>query len=200
MLAYVFQRRFQRNLEEKAALLSAHRMMFALLQQINTIVLIQRDHIYPNLHNPLRFIAIPASPNYDTSKNVLEMQELSFLLESPKGRAVLYDLYLAQENYLEALNQWNIRSSIHLQQLQPALARSKIPQGAAVTIGEVEKELGPLVFGSMLNATDNAIESLRRAFQKLAAVKPKARAYVVERFKTNDFTDFDFPDTFGLSP
>jgi hypothetical protein len=45
MLAYVLQRRFQRSLEHKDALTAGHRLMFSLLQQINTIVLIQRDYV-----------------------------------------------------------------------------------------------------------------------------------------------------------
>jgi hypothetical protein len=62
MLAYFFQRMFQRRQDHRAALLSAHRMMFALLQQMNTILLIQRDYVFEHLSHPARFFMIPPRP------------------------------------------------------------------------------------------------------------------------------------------
>jgi hypothetical protein len=111
MLAYVLQRKFQRLQELKIELTSAHRLMFALLHQVNTIVLIQKDLVFSELNNPARFLSIPAVPPYDIRKNVLELPELAFLLDEKAGREILYDFYMAQENYLEALNQWNLRSA-----------------------------------------------------------------------------------------
>lgn len=199
MLAYALQRRFQRSLELKGELTSAHRLMFALLQQINTIVLIQRDYVFGELKNPGRFLSIPATPAFDTGKNVLELPELAFLLGSKAGRAILYDFYLAQENYVEALNQWNLRSALHLEKIQPAFAASGIPMGATVTEADLQRALGAHHFGAIVNSTNNTIDSLKRAFERLAAVKKQARPYLVKRFDTDDFTEFDFPDTYGLT-
>jgi hypothetical protein len=199
MLAYLLQRKFQQSQEHKAALMAAHRLMFSLLQQINTIVLIQRDYVFKELKNPGRFISIPATPPYDMRKNVLELPELTFLLPEAESRKLLYDFYIAQENYIEALNQWNLRSSFHLEKLQPALAASGIPNGAAVTDEAMRRALGDQVYFHAINATDSSIESLQRAFQKLAPLKHSIRIYLVRRFKTNDFTNFDFPETWGLT-
>ncbi len=198
MLAYALQRRFQKSLEQKNAHTAAHRLMFVLLQQVNTIVLIQRDYVFERLADPARFLSIPATPPYDTAKNVLPLQELAFLIDTKEGRAILYDFYLAQENYIEALNQWNLRSALHLERVQPALAGGHIPNGGVVTQDALELALDAHLFGAIVNSTDNCIISLQRAFQKLAAVKDKARNYLVSCFKSNDFTDFDFPETYGL--
>ena len=199
MLAYWFQVRVLRAQEHKSALMSAHRTMFSLLQQINTIVLIQRDYVYPELNNRARFISIPATPPFDPTKNVLNINDLAFLLETGEGRAVLYEFYIAQENYVEAINHWNLRSNIHAQQVQPALAAAGLGPGVLVTIEALEKAMGPLVFGTIVNTTDNALITLRRAFEKLVASKDKVRAYAVKKFKSKDFLDFDFPDTWGLT-
>jgi hypothetical protein len=198
MLAYALQRKFQNSLEHKKNLTAAHRLMFALFQQINTIMLIQRDYVYKEISNPGRFLSIPATPQFDTTKNVLELPELAFLLDTREGRTILYDFYLAQENYVEALNQWNIRSALHVEKVQPALAASGIENGSSIMQEALQMALGVHVLGSIVNSTENCIETLQRAFQKLAAVKNKARTYLVVRFNTNDFTDFDFPETFGL--
>ncbi len=199
MLAYVLQRRFQRNIEHKMELTAAHRLMFALLQQINTIVLIQRDYIHSEIDNPGRFLSIPATPPFDTSKNTLELSELTFLLDSKESRNVLHDFYMAQENYVEAVNQWNLRSLLHLEKIQPALAASGIKSGSQIAEADLHKALGPLIFGSAINSTNNCIESLQRAFARLSQVKNQARAHLVTRFKTNDFLDFDMPETWGLT-
>jgi hypothetical protein len=198
MLAYVLQRKFQRSLEHKSALTAAHRLMFSLLQQINTIVLIQRDYVHDQLNNPGRFISIPAFPHFDTKKNVLELPELSLLLDTREGRAILYEFYIAQENYIEALNQWNLRSALHLEKVQPALAASGIKSGSLLSESQIQDAMGVHIFGAIVNSTNGCILSLKRAFEKLAAVKAKTRPYLVRRFKTDDFTDFDFPDTYGL--
>lgn len=199
MLAYALQRRFQKSIEHKNDLISAHRLMFALLQQINTIVLIQRDYIFSELKNPGRFLSIPATPPFDTTKDTLQPIELTFLLDTKDGRAILYDFYIAQENYIAALNQWNIRSALHNEKVQPAFAASGIQNGATITVEVLRESLGAHVFGSLVNSTENCLGSLRRAFQKLYAVKIKARAYLVLHFKSNDFTDFDFNETYGLA-
>lgn len=174
--------------------------MFSLLQQINTIMLIQRDYVYEHLNNPGRFISIPATPQFDVEKNLLKVPDLAFLLESKKGRAVMYDFWLAQENYVEALNQWNMRSALHFEKVQPRLAASVIPNGGTVLEGELQLVLGNHLFGTIVSSTDNCIETLSRAYVKLADVKVKARAHLVQHFKTNDFTDFDMPETYGLVP
>lgn len=199
MLAYWLQRRLQTHQERKAAMMSAHRMMFSLLQQINTIVLIQRDYVYEHLNDPIRFLSIGPSAAFDANKNILQWPDLSFLIDSVRGRAILHDLYLAQENYIEAVNQWNMRSQTHLEKVQPALAASGIANGSKVTLEQIEIALGRLVYGVIQNSTNNCVECLSRAFVRLADVKVRARAYIVERFETNDFTDFDFPETFGLT-
>ena len=199
MLAYALQRKFQKTIEHKNDLTSAHSLMFALLQQINMIVLIQRDYVYKEIAHAGRFLSIPATPPFDTTKNALQLPELAFLLNNKEGRAILYDFYLAQDNYIEALNQWNIRSALHVEKVQPALSASGIANGSAITQEALQSALGIHILGSIVNSTDNCIEMLQRAFQKLAVVKAKSRAYLVVRFKTDDFTDFDFPETYGLN-
>lgn len=198
MLAYFFQRMLLKKQQGKDALMSAHHTMFAILQQINTILLIQKDYVYTEISNPVRFISIPATPPYDTNKHILDIKALSFLLDESKSRSILYEFYIAQENYIEALNQWNLRSSLHLDVIQPLLAASNIKMGSEITLQQLEGEIGTYQYKRIVNATDNCVVTLKRSFEKLNESKKKMRAYFVVRFKTNDFTDFDYSDTYGL--
>ena len=200
MLAFLFQLLLHSKQEQKAALMSAHRMLFCLLQQMNTIMLIQKDFVFPHLSDPGRFISIPAIHELDFEKNAYDFSMFGFMLKTNKSRMIMYDLYLAQESYIEALRALNERSRLHREEVQPRLASAGIGNGSTVTHDDVRQALGPFVFPSIVATTDQAIDALKSAFSKLAKSKQDFRAYVVERFKTKDFTDFDFPETYDLLP
>lgn len=199
MLAFLFQVLFQHKQERKAALMSAHRMLFCLLQQINTIILVQKDFIAPHLEDPGRFISIPAIHEVDVQKDVFDFATFGFMLETSESRKIMYDLYLAQASYVEAFRALNERSRLHRQEVQPRLASSGIENGSTVTHEDIERALGSLVFPSIVNTTDQAFDGLKGAFGKLADSKRDFRTYAVKYFRTNDFTEFDFPETYGLT-
>lgn len=82
MLAFLFQIVFQRTLDRRTERLSAHRILFCLLQQTNTLVLLQKDWIAPRATSPIRFIEIPAIQDFDLTKNLVDFSSFGFLLKS----------------------------------------------------------------------------------------------------------------------
>ncbi len=200
MLAFLFQLTFQRKQEHKVALMSAHRMLFCLLQQMNTIQLVQRDFIFPRLDDSGRYLSIPAIYEIDLEKNVFDFSTFSFMLETKESRIIMYDLFHAKESHIQAFRILNERSRLHRTQVQSLYISSGIKNGSPVTHGEIKSALGPHLYQSIVAITDQVIDELKSAYKKLDKSKTEFRAYVVKRFKTNDFTDFDFPDTYGLLP
>jgi len=198
MLAFLSQIALRKREDGKAELLAAHRIMFCLFQQLNTIVLFQKEWVSPRKDSPVQFIEIPAASEFDPSKNLFDFSSFSFLLKTSGGRQVMYDLYLAQESYVETLRGINERSKMHRELLQPKLAEAEIGSGKPISFGELEKLLGPLVQGTMVNATTQMLSQLKHSFEKLVTAKLAFRAFAVSYFKSNDFTDFDFPETYGL--
>jgi hypothetical protein len=199
MLAYLLQRKFQKSLEKQTSILAGHQLMFALLQQVNTIILIQRDFVQPHLEDPAKFISIPASPPFDLKKNTLEPQELAFLLGDKAGRILLYKIYIAQDCYVEVLNQWNIRSELHYERMQPTLAAAGFRSGIELTEDEMETALGIQLYGAIISSTANCIESLSNAFNELSTLHIEVRNYLTKRFPKADFIKFDLPDTYGFN-
>ena len=197
-LAFLSQLALRRKEERKAELLAAHRILFCLLQQTNLIVLFQQDHVMPHARSLVKFIEVPATSEFDLSKNLFDFTSFGFLLKSREGRKIMYDLYLAQESYVETLRMINERSRLHRELLQPKMAELGLGGDTPVSLVELPSQLGPLVHGTLVNSTDQMLSILRATFKKLAAVKIEFRAHAVKHFKTNDFTDFDFPDTHGL--
>lgn len=198
-LAYWFQNLAAKRQARRAAVASAHRTLFMVLQQINTILLIQKDFVFDELKSPARYISIMAAAPFDVNRNIMRVDDVAFLLDDPQGRQVLYELYIAQDNYIETLNQWNLRSHLHLQQVQPALERAGFDPPQGITLEQIDKALGPLLAGAMKRATDNCVTTQQRTFERLIESKVKLRAYLVRRFTAAEkFMDFEFPETWGL--
>ena len=200
MLAFLTQIYLRSREERKAEQLAAHRILFCLFQQMNTIVLFQRENIAPRKNSPVQFLEIPAVLDYDLSTNLFDFESFGFLLKSDDGRRIMYDLHLAQECYVAALRGINERSRMHKDLLQPKLAEIGFQTGELYSLQDMAKGLGLLVHGAMSNSTTQMILQLQHAFGKLSAVKLSFRAFAVSYFKTNDFTEFEFPETYGLVP
>lgn len=200
MLAFLTQIVLRSREERKVEQLAAHRILFCLFQQMNTIVLFQRENIAPRKNSPVQFIEIPAVLEFDLSTNLFEFESFGFLLKSGEGRRIMYDLYLAQECYVTTLRGINDRSRMHRELLQPKLSECGFGKGNTTSLQELVKGLGPLVHGTMVNSTEQMISQLQHAFGKLILAKLAFRAFAVSYFKTNHFTEFEFPETYGLAP
>lgn len=198
MLAFLSQIALRKREDRKVDLLAAHRILFCMFQQLNTIVLFQKEWVSPRKDSPVQFIEIPAASEFDLSKNLFDFSSFGFLLKSGEGRRIMFDLYLAQESYVETLRGINERSKMHRELLQPKLAEGAIGDGKPISLGELEKVLGPLVHGTMVNATAQMLSQLQHAFDKLITAKLAFRAFAVSYFKSNDFTEFEFPESYGL--
>ena len=198
-LAFFSQIALQKKQERKSDLLAAHRILFCLLQQSNIIVLYQKDWVATRATSRAQFIEIPAASEFDLERNLFDFDSFGFLLKTSEGRQIMYDLYLAQETYIETLRMINERSRMHRELLQPKMVEAGLGTGKEATLAEMQNLLGPLVHGTMVNATNQMLSLLQGTFRKLVAAKVAFRAYAVKYFKTTDFTNFDFPETYGLS-
>jgi len=197
MLAFFLQYWFTRYQEKKASKASAHKILFFVFQQINTILMIQRDFVQPHLKDPLRFISIGATLDFEPEKHVVDYAAFAFMMESKESRAILYDLWLAQESYVEALRAWNMRSQFHNKEVQHKLAES-IQNGSMVSASEIEAALGVRVYDTITNATDAVLSNLKSAFVKLDGANTRLRTYVVAHFKSEDFTRFELPELYDI--
>lgn len=197
MLAFSLQYWFTRYQEKKAIKASAHKILFFVFQQINTILMIQRVFVQPHLKNPLRFISISATLDFEPEKHAVDYAAFAFMMESKESRAILYDLWLAQESYVEALRAWNMRSQFHNKEVQHRLAES-IQNGTMVSASEIEAALGVRVYDTITNATDAVLGTLKSAFVKLDAANTRLRAYIVAHFKSEDFTRFELPELYDI--
>lgn len=196
-VAYRLQLRATERKEREQGLVEAHQIMFCIVQQLNTILLVWGDHFSQYGDNPGRFMNAPATTPFDLDRHVLDVSKIVILLDRKAGREVLYDLNIAQEAYREALLILNERSRLHREELQPALEKANL-NGKDVTNEMMMDEIGERLVLTMIGLTDGCYMMMHKAFSKLANVKDKAREYVVQRFGTDDFTKIAFPETKGI--
>ncbi|HWV18278.1 MAG TPA: hypothetical protein VNZ68_06830 [Rhodocyclaceae bacterium] len=203
MVAYWLQRLAERIRAFEVERAAAHRFKICLINQINTIVLIQKNNVFPELEKPGRFLSIRPTAQFDTKKFTLSESELTFLLRSSAGRKIILEFLMAQENYIEALNAWNMRSALHFEKVQPAMAVSGVASGVSFVTSEAHLKgiLGEHTYGTLVDCTDNCIESLRRAFKYLVEVNGQLNGYLASRYKgkKGQFLDISVPETYGLS-
>ena len=197
-IAYRLQLRAVKKKERETALVEAHQIMFCLVQQINTVLLTWKDHYGPNVDSRGRFLNVPATTPFDLNRHVIDVAKMTILLDCRKGRAVLYDLNIAQEGYRETLLIMNERSLVHKSELQTAMERSDLGNHREVSDRAVAEAVGGRLMLSMIGLTDASYMMLHKTFAKLSTVKDSARQYVVERFGTDDFTKVDFSETYGI--
>lgn len=196
-IAYRLQVRATEKREREQGLVEAHRLMFCIIQQLNTILLVWSDHFSRYVDNPGRFMNAPATTPFDLVRHVIDVANMTILLDCKAGRAVLYDLNIAQEAYREALLILNERSRVHRESLQPALEKSTL-NGQDVTNEMMMDEIGERLVLTMIGLTDGCYMMMHKSFTKLAAAKNSARKYIVDRFGTDDFTKVEFPETKGI--
>jgi hypothetical protein len=193
-LAYYFQTRHQKKLDKRAAVITAHRIAFCVFQQSDTILKYQRDFVLPHLDDPNRFVSIPGSLHHDEGKFTFTVNDLLPLFDDPKLRAVLYNLYSAQEAYTTAMIVWNERAKIHIGEMQPRLADGGIKRGGMHTWVEIQNALGPYILPKIASMTMTAQLALQNAFLALEEMRKPFFEYIKSRFPEEKFTEFDTPE------
>ncbi len=191
MIAFWLQLKAQRNQETRDSIMASHKILFCLLQQFNTMTLINRDLINPYIDNPGRHIQIPATTPYNTEKNIFDFKAINYMLETHESRRILFDMHIAQENYLETLVAFNERSKMHNNEVQPRLAKIENNGTKGITIEQSDAALGFYINESIRNSTNSCIEIQKRTSKLLLESKTAFRNYAMEKFKSNNFTDFD---------
>ena len=198
-LAFAFNRLAQWRQEKNEALIAAHRILFCLLQQANLIIMYQKDVVLPREKSQIKFIDIPATIDFDLSMNLFDFDSFGFLLKSSKGRGIMYDLYFAQQSYLATFRAINERSREHRELLQPKIVEIGLGAEQPVSMSKLIADLGPRVCGTMQGATEQVLSLLPSSFEKVIKATTDFRAFAVQYFGTDDFTKFEFPETYGLT-
>lgn len=213
LAAYFFTRRLNQRTEmrqearavakeaadaRRAELIAAHHVNFSLFQQINTILLIQKDYIYPVLDQPTRFISISATQPFDENRYTFTIKDLQPLFKSPESRQQIFNLFLAQENYVSTLAAWNLRSHLHRYEVQPKLAAAGVENGGITSWSAIEKALGQDTFFAILNMTNGVQVGIQRTFNHIEKASEKFIEFLRAEYPGEKFSTFDASENFRI--
>jgi hypothetical protein len=101
---------------------------------------------------------VPAAPHRDYSKLQIDGGSLAFLIE--RGSSTLISkILIVEEKFKEVMNVINLRSGIHVQQLQPKLAEMGFVEGEPfnMSLEKVESILGTQLVSGLKRLTDSLI-------------------------------------------
>lgn len=141
---------------EQQQVAAVNRAIFALVQQFNTLKVIQRQIIEPSRNDKAKFINMQPSLPITTQPPTMNFDELSFLLETEE-RNFLMEMMVEKERFETALQAMNERSRLHLEVLQPKMAAAEIVEGGDYTVNYITGVLGESFTFHIQRATEVAI-------------------------------------------
>lgn len=191
---YAFQ--FQKDKEaedgKKRNFVSANAAIFTLSRMANNLFIYRRDVIEPVRNKPLRFIELSPTPTIEKELIKLNTEALYFLLET-EHRNLLGEVIIEEERYRSAVDAINMRSSFHLQEVQPFLQKMNVIQGGSYTIQQFETILGPRLFHTMQQSTDQVINHVDGTLLSLQQVGDKLNAAIKKLYPSEKVISFTLP-------
>ena len=173
-VAFELNTRERKQNIEDAQVAAANRALFALITRLNMLSDIKQKHIDPFRNDPARFVNMHALPPLEYRSPILDIQSLSFLLET-NSRQLILSLLLEEQRFQDAIQAINLRSSLHHESAQPRLAQAGIFTEMECKRSQIDDALGFLLSASLSNATNNVIfhvdstcESLDETIKKAA--------------------------------
>ena len=189
LFAFKFQERNEERKIRSNNIAAGNRTMFLLLRQFNELSVIQKQIIDPDREHPAKFVAMrPSLPlNYENLR--VEVNNLSFLLET-KHRQILMDLLIEENRFHAAVQALNERSKVHLQEVQPILEKAGIVEGGDYSLPQLEEALGNRLFVQLSRATEEMIDHVDSGIKSLLQMGEKLYEALRELYPGETFIKF----------
>ena len=191
--AFLLQNRKEIKRETNANVEALNKVQITLTQQLNALTIFNKDFIQPYKDHPVSWIAVPAAPHRDYSKLQIDGGSLAFLVE--KGSASLIsEVLVVEEKFKEVMNVINLRSNVHVNQLQPKLAEIGFMEGEPfhLPLEEVERLLGVQLVGTLKRLTDDLIRATEDAIQSHEKIIKDIKSIGTKVFPKNRIVSFEY--------
>jgi hypothetical protein len=191
--AYRLQSKAKEKERKAANMTAANRAIFTVFQMVNSLHQYRRDIINPYRDRPGMAVAMPATLPQTHERTEFDFDSLSFLLGTTHKK-IVFDLFIEEQRFGEAIKAINYRSDLVVQQMQPALVRAGIQEGAEYSQKALAQALDPLLYKSLERTTEQVVFHVDRTRESLQATKTKMLKAFRELFPDGDFLDFETID------
>jgi hypothetical protein len=179
--------------ERDINVLALNKVQVNLTQQLNVLVLINKDFIEPYKNHPILWLAVPAAPPRNYSKLQIDAGSLSFLVEKDRPELIL-EILVVEEKFQEVINLINLRSEAHVRRLQPQLERIGFREGQPFdkSPAELEELLGPRLVLELKRLTAGLISNTEDAIQAHEEIIKEIKRVGAKMFPKKRILSFEY--------
>ena len=158
--AFLFQNKREDKKENDRNLASLDFVQINLIQQLNSLLILQKDHIskVEEIPKQIKWLAISALPHRDFSQYKINSETLIFFAE--KGYPELIQkILITEEAFFETFQILNTHSDLHLNKLQNKLEEAGWVEGEGPGCSpkELEEKVGHRIVTEKLRLTESLI-------------------------------------------
>ena len=169
---------------------SLNRALFVLASQMNSLLLIKRD-IEPWRGKESAFIEMPAILGSDYEELKIDIMALQFLIDHDAN--LLFELSICQQKFEAAIRIVGIRSSFHINQLQPALSDAEYNEKYP-NLRNVAEAVGERIAVTAYKSTKDVFEMVDSTLEALQKEMENLRTVAVEKFPGPVYIGFESKD------
>ena len=193
--AFLLQNRKERKREINTNAEDLNKVQITLTQQLNALTIFNKDFIQPYKDHPINWIAVPAAPHRDYSKLQIDGGSLAFLVAKDSSD-LISKVLVVEEKFKEVMNVINLRSNIHVRQLQPKLAEMGFIEGEPFnfSLQKVESILGTQLVSGLKRLTNSLISITEDAIQSHEEIIKETKATGIKIFPNKRILSFEYMD------
>lgn len=188
--AFLLQKRRDDEEKREKNVSSGNRALIVLLEQANSLRLIQTDLIDPFRESQIRHIQI--KPTLPFSDKILRfnVKELEFLITSG-DQQLLLDLIMEENRYRETTVAVDLRSKFLIDVVEPTFKRAGIQDGVHYEANKLPEILGHNDNAQLRRLTDSIINQVEKTLGTLVSTKDRLLTALKKRYPKNHFIDFE---------
>ncbi|GAB3366939.1 hypothetical protein GCM10027431_09720 [Lysobacter rhizosphaerae] len=173
-------------------IVAANRALLTMMQQANTLKLIQIEQIDPHRESRGRHFSIRATLPHELDTFRFDFKSLDFL-DGPHEQQLLFELSVEERRFIETLRAINARSELLLTEVDPKLNAAGFLDGGSYSGDELMGALGQPLCSKLKRLTDDVVFHVDKTNESIIGLKGKFRSLAKARYPSAKFVDFDFP-------
>lgn len=192
---YAFQFQKDKELEDSKNrnVVNGNNSIFALSRMAGKLAGFQKQIIEPIRNSPVSFLEMRATNHLEKDDIQLNIEKLYFLLET-EDRNLLGEIMVEEDRYRNAIDAINLRSQLHLHEVQPLFERAGFVQGGQYSFEQIEGMLGPRLYATISQATDDVIHHVDATVESIKSVSNKLTASLKKQYPDETIIGFVIPD------
>lgn len=190
--AFALQSKKEDEAKRLADFEAANRAIFLLWQFVNELTGMKQQIIDPVIDNPHIAIAMGPAVIAGYSNHRFDFDRLTFVLQT-RHRQLLAELLVEEQRFHQAIEALNLRSDIHINQVQPVLEQRGFVENREYSTDEIRNMLGDRLYATMVRLTEQVVSHVVETAVSATALGRRLTIASREMFPGKQVIAFDLP-------